>query len=287
LTSLVTKVRDGHATEYSEADRKTNWLQGHALQCMLKSYTSGGTIDDTVRNLCESEGDYEKAVGVMDYQSEKIMACVRPSPPMFSCQETTVLFAGSVWTTGNESSKYADDDKFLANVTLASGAGAFSWCQAKHERGNCRGFVCADPWKPKANMAGIHCTLTECSEYECCGGSGSAALPAAAAPEAAAAAVAESAAAADEASAAVAGAPAAGTTVKDVKFPNVAAAPAPSVLPPGEESPVAAPAATEEGLLATKKAKAVRRPVAKPAAKKLAPVAKGKNAIKLSATQTE
>merc|ERR1719160_2208271 len=109
LTDLITKVRDGKGTSYSEADRQENWIKAMTLKCQLKSYTGSGGIDENIKRLCEADVNYVKDIGVMDYQAKIVDASVRPSPPNFACNEKNILFAGAEWSTGKEAKDYKSE----------------------------------------------------------------------------------------------------------------------------------------------------------------------------------
>jgi hypothetical protein len=183
LTDLVTKVRDGTDTKYSEADRRDAWKQAETIKCELKHYTERGNIDENVKTMCEAAVDYDKDIGTMDYQSAKIQAVSQGNPtaetPTFTCEETAATIAGGHWATGNESDLYKKEDLYTLNMTISpQGASAFAWCQEKMKQRNCRGFTCEGEFKDKAGKNAILCLTIECSRVECCDGGS---LPAAAA----------------------------------------------------------------------------------------------------------
>jgi len=178
-TDLIVKIRDGKDTSYSEADRQANWVKAVSLKCELGSYTGNGGVDASVKALCESDVNYEKDIGVMDYQSAIVNGVVHPSPPNFTCGETSILFNGKKWSTGNASALYESEDQYKPDVTLTpAGVGPFNFCQSSSTRANCRGFMCDEPLKPKAAPETIKCILTECTVYECCAGGAAPTAPA-------------------------------------------------------------------------------------------------------------
>jgi len=162
-------VMKGTGTSYSETDRRDNWNRAQVLNCSLWSYTTGGRVNDIVENICETQVNYGRDVGVLQYYGERIMRSLHPSPPQFTCKESDIQFKGSIWEVGNTSAGYSHRALTSHAVTITpASAPPFDFCASNHSRARCRGFKCPAGWKAKASSLTSTCELRTCSKHECC-----------------------------------------------------------------------------------------------------------------------